>query len=73
MSVVLKIKFGSSLNVRNIRGFVWEKVAGEQGLPSSNFFPYKSRYLNCHQILLTKYPKRPIKEEKAKIEKLILV
>ena len=37
-----------------LRGFVWEKVSGEQGLPSSNFFPYKSsyhlRYLKCCQI-----------------------
>ena len=38
-----------------LRGFVWEKVAGWQGLPSSNIFPYKCsyhfQYLNCCQVL----------------------
>ena len=38
-----------------VRGFVWEKVAGQQGLLASNFFPYKSSYrfwyLDCCQIL----------------------
>ena len=57
-SVAFKYKNLVAVQISEIlRGFVWEKVAGWQGLPSSNFFPYKSsfhfKYLNCCQILFS--------------------